>query len=157
VFKKEPHLEELAARAQAALDAAQSLKQASTQLRKQHRSPAYEDLVSALGTFALERSSEIHVLRDFAAWMYARDPFAPSILYSYRVWGDTRRGDRWYVEVAAESPAGETQRRFGALPKRLWGFLDRSVCTRSQGLRRNCLRTCSLPKTSGTFRSIRSS
>ena len=123
VFKKEPDLNELADRTLAGLDAAQALKRASTELRERHQSHAYEDLVRALRDLAGTHSEQIRVLRDYVAWLYGRDPLAPAILYSYRVWGDTRRGDRSHVQVAADSPAAETQATLLRLGETALGLL----------------------------------
>ena len=93
VFKKETDIDELRERTERVLEAVQSLKQASAKLKNE--SPeSYEDLLSALRGFAEHRVDEIELLYDYVRWLEARDILAPTILYAYRVWGDTRMGDR---------------------------------------------------------------
>ena len=101
VFKKETDIDELRERTERVLEAVQSLKQASAKLKNE--SPeSYEDLLSALRGFAEHRVDEIELLYDYVRWLEARDILAPTILYAYRVWGDTRMGDRW-VEIDTET------------------------------------------------------
>jgi hypothetical protein len=47
-----------------------------------------------LRRFAEEHATEISTLRDYVLWLATRDVLAPKILFTYRVWGSTRMGDR---------------------------------------------------------------
>jgi hypothetical protein len=104
VFKKEPNLDELRQQIEKALGAAQTLKKAAEAL-KESRPETYEDLLAILRGFADKHSNEIDVLREYVRWLSTRDVLAPKILFTYRVWGSTRIGDR-AVEVDA-TPLGE--------------------------------------------------
>jgi len=87
------------------------LKKASVKLRGR-RPGSYENLLSTLREFAEQHVREIESLYDYLRWLEARDPMAPRILFTYRVWGPTRMSDRW-VEIAPDSPtmpAGELAR-----------------------------------------------
>jgi Putative DNA-binding domain len=51
-------------------------------------------LVGILRRFADEHSKEINTLHEYVRWLSARDVLAPTILFTYRVGGSTRMGDR---------------------------------------------------------------
>jgi hypothetical protein len=104
VFKKEPNLDELRQQTEKALGAAQTLKKAAEAL-KESRPEAYQDLLAVLRGFADKHSNEIDVLHEYVRWLSTRDVLAPKILFTYRVWGSTRMGDR-SVDVDA-TPLGE--------------------------------------------------
>src|SRR5947209_17745602 len=93
-FKKERDIGELGAQTQRALESAQLLKQASGELRNQ-RPEFYHDLLSSLRVFAEYHESEIGSLYEYVRWLETRDIIAPSILFTFRVWGSTRMSDRW--------------------------------------------------------------
>jgi hypothetical protein len=40
-------------------------------------------------------TAEIQTICQYVLWLNARDRLAPSILFTYRVWGTIKRGDRW--------------------------------------------------------------
>ncbi len=94
VFRKEHDLQELRERTSRALDAAQQLKKASDLLGRGERPETYGELLQILRRFAEEQAAEITTLRDYVLWLAARDVLAPKILFTYRVWGSTRMGDR---------------------------------------------------------------
>ena len=106
VFKKEEQVEELGARSDNALSAAQSLKEAATKL-KDNRPESYPELIASLRQFAEEHAAAIDQLRKYVLWLNSRDIRAPKILYTYRVWGSTRMGDRW-VDLDAKKFEEET-------------------------------------------------
>lgn len=84
---------ELGDRTEVTLQAAQVLQRAAAKLR--NNSPeSYEELLLSLRKFADTHSSEIGTLLAYVAWLGARDTRAPRILFTYRVWGSTRRADR---------------------------------------------------------------
>lgn len=94
VYKKEANLEELQARVKQVLQSLQSLKEASRKLEPSGIK-TYGDLVTQLARFVDGHHSPINELYEFVVWLHGKDPLAPSILFSYRVWGSTRRSDRW--------------------------------------------------------------
>ena len=105
VFTKEDDIAQLSDRTERALAAAQTLKEGSAAL-KRNRPRAYKELLSSLTTFADAHETEINILLEFVRWLHSRHPAAPGALFSYRVWGSTRRGDR-LVNVDADQLANE--------------------------------------------------
>ena len=103
-IQKEHHLPELLTWTQKALDAAQRLKQDSIKLRADIPR-SYGDLISRLSGFVQSHVVEIDILHSYVKWLSARDPLAPCILFTYRVWGSTRlfvrRPVQGYVSPAA--------------------------------------------------------
>jgi hypothetical protein len=93
VFKKEPDIEELKKQTTRALEAAQKLKEASKPLTRK-RAETYAELLETLRRFAEGHAAEIDALHQYVFWLNSRDPVAPVILFTYRVWGSTRMGDR---------------------------------------------------------------
>lgn len=94
VFKRETDVRELGARTHVALESAQLLKQASVGLRNQIPE-SYVDLLSTLRAFAECHDAEILSLYEYVRWLETRDILAPSILFTFRIWGSTRMSDRW--------------------------------------------------------------
>jgi hypothetical protein len=94
VFRKEADIDELQVQTRRALEAVQRLKQASVRLRD--RLPeSYGTLVSRFREFSDHHDDDIRVLYEYVRWLEMRDIMAPSILFTYRVWGSTRLSDRW--------------------------------------------------------------
>ena len=58
--------------------------------------------------FADSHAAEIDVLRDYVIWLQSKDRLAPSTLFTYRVWGSTRAGDRM---IETEADTFETESR----------------------------------------------
>ena len=94
VFKKEPNVEELRARTKDALTAAQKLKEDS-KLLATSPSDSYDKLVVILADFLQAHAGQIECLFEYVLWLRDRNPLAPAVLYTYRVWGSTRRAERW--------------------------------------------------------------
>lgn len=116
VFKKETDIPGLRERTLRALDALQVLKEASAVLKKSKGAGSYTELLSTLRRFAEEHAREIEVLYDYVMWLSSRDSLAPAILFTYRVWGSTRRGDRWpAIDSNAEAPDSDAIRHFSAV------------------------------------------
>ncbi len=93
VFKKEPDLDGLRERTKSALDAAQVLKQTSSLLKS--KSPkSYSDLIRVVREFAETHIQEIEALYQYVRWLHVRDILAPSILFTFRVWGASSLSDR---------------------------------------------------------------
>ena len=124
INRREPDIPQFTERANAALKASQALKEASLALKKLDVE-SFAELVEAFQRFARQQLAHITVLHDFARWLYLRDRLAPSILFTYKVWGSSRRGDRSLsVALEAESPEEETAEAMQALTQTAWGFVS---------------------------------
>jgi hypothetical protein len=93
ITQKEPDVDELLAHTVEALKAAQTLKKASEKLHN-NEIESYEDLLRVLRGFADKEATAIKVLAEYVAWLEKRDEMATRILFTYRVWGSTRMGNR---------------------------------------------------------------
>ncbi|HKY28645.1 MAG TPA: ATP-binding protein [Pyrinomonadaceae bacterium] len=93
IFEKETDVDELFTRTKNTLESAQTLKDAASKL-KSKEPESYEGLLVTLKDFAEQHRVEIDSLHDYVGWLMKRDMMAPRILFTYRVWGSTRRGDR---------------------------------------------------------------
>lgn len=103
VFKKETEIGDLKAETERALKAAQILKTASAKLEN-IRPSSYGEILSTLRGFAEKHRREIESMYAYVRWLEIRDPMAPKILFTYRVWGSTRMSDRW-IKLPLESPS----------------------------------------------------
>jgi len=111
VFKKEPDIEELKKQTTQALEAVQKLKQAS-ELLSRKRAEKYSELLEMLRQFAEAHEQEINTLYQYVLWLNSRDPLAPTILFTYRVWGSTRMGDRIFkFDQSQSEPETDTIKR----------------------------------------------
>jgi Putative DNA-binding domain len=93
VFTQEQNRRELQDRTNTALHSADRLYEDAKKLRE-NKPESYEKLIVSLKDFADARSSEIDALLDYVNWLDTRDPRAPRILFTYRIWGSTRMADR---------------------------------------------------------------
>jgi hypothetical protein len=110
VTRKERNVEELRHETSLALEAAQKLKKLS-ELLKAKNPETHADLLKILRQFAEDCAAEIDTIYQFILWLAARDLLAPTILYTYRVWGSTRRGDRdFQLDLNETKPKPETVR-----------------------------------------------
>ncbi len=94
VFKKEDQIDELQRRTEQVLESAQRLKDDSERLSTKNPPNKYEKLICALKEFCESHSNDINDLYNYVTWLNDRNVLAPSILFTYRVWGTTRRSDR---------------------------------------------------------------
>jgi len=94
VFYKETDLKNLKNRTKKALESFQKIKEDSIKLRDSLKPKLYSQLIESMKNFCIEHETEIQVLLDYVKWLDEKDPRAPSILFTYRVWGSTRMGDR---------------------------------------------------------------
>lgn len=76
-----------------ALKAAQTLKTDSENLKKKEPD-SYEALLVSLREFADHHRAEVDALHRYVSSLEKRDPMAPCMLFTYRVWGSTRMADR---------------------------------------------------------------
>ena len=93
IFEKERDVDELLAKSEEALKAAQVLKNTSAKLKGQEPE-SYEKLLLSLSSFAEQHRKQIDVLHRYVTWLAKQHPMAPRILFTYRVWGSTRMADR---------------------------------------------------------------
>ena len=97
IFLKERNIVELKAKTQQVLQSAQKLKEEATTLRKSLIPKEYSDIINGLKKFCITYEPEIQNYLDYVDWLASKDPMAVIIIYNYRVWGSTRRGDRRIV------------------------------------------------------------
>lgn len=93
VFEKERNVDELKTRTTYALEAAQSLKEASVLLRK-HHPETYPKLILELKDYTIRHEKDIDILHEYVKWLFSKDVLAPAILFTYEVWGSTRLSDK---------------------------------------------------------------
>ena len=62
-------------------------------------------------SFIEDHKAEVNTLAEYVAWLEKRDPMAPRILFTYRVWGSTRMSDREMTldETSEDASAEELQ------------------------------------------------
>ena len=97
IFKKETEIEELSRKTKNTLRYVQKLKEDSFLLKEKHYSESYPDLVKRIKEFTESHKEEIHTLYDYVVWLNKKDVLAPSMLFTYRVWGSTRLSDRTVI------------------------------------------------------------
>lgn len=102
IFKKETNVEEIMNRTQVTLKSGQKLKEALLSLKKNFSPKSYEELISKIKEFAESHVKEVDDLLDYVIWLNKKDVLAPSILYTYRVWGSTRLSDR-YIPITVST------------------------------------------------------
>lgn len=108
VSTKETDHERLEEQVKRALKAAEALKKDSELLRSKEPK-TFDDLRQILFQFADSHAAEIEILHQFVFWLASRDRLAPTILWTYRVWGSTKRADRNIGFNASEAqPSRET-------------------------------------------------
>jgi hypothetical protein len=113
IFNKENEIDSFRVRSESALEVAERLKAHATAL-KGLRPESYGALLTVLRAFAKTHQSDIEIIHDYLVWLRRRDPMAPSILFTYRVWGSTRRGDR-SLDLRGDNPQDENQETIHAL------------------------------------------
>ncbi|UZE92408.1 MAG: ATP-binding protein [Methanosarcinales archaeon] len=102
IFKKETEIEELLKRTESILNSVQKLKEDSSLLKEKYYPESYLDIIKKIKEFTESHKSEIRTLYDYVVWLHKKDVLAPSILFTYRVWGSTRLGDR-AVKITANT------------------------------------------------------
>jgi hypothetical protein len=93
VFSKESDIAMLWNDTKLAFLAAQTLLRSSEKLERR-RFSSYDALVDALSEFLVLHEREIQALLTYAERLAAKHELAPAILFSYSVWGSSRRADR---------------------------------------------------------------
>jgi Putative DNA-binding domain len=72
---------------------AQNLVRSAERLGRE-QAPTYEHIIRELIDFLRRHSREIEAFVTFAHYLSSKNELAPAILFSYAVWGSTKRGDR---------------------------------------------------------------
>ena len=93
VFAREPKVPELWNDTKLTFPAAQKLVRSAERLCRKP-APAYEHIIQELGEFLQRHKAEIEALLTYANRLSTKHELAPAILFSYAVWGSTKRGDR---------------------------------------------------------------
>lgn len=93
IFRNETDADELLKITKEALEAAQTLKVESENL-KNNEPESYEALLVSLKEFANRHNAEIEALHKYVMLLQNRHPMAPRMLFTYRIWGSTRMADR---------------------------------------------------------------
>ncbi len=124
IFEKETDVDELLAKTERALKAAQALKEASAKL-KVREPESYRGLLVTLKDFAEQHDAEIDSLHGFVGWLKDQDVMAPRILFTYRVWGSSRMSDR-HMNVEGEESAKADMGKLHVLTEMVLGLRNRS-------------------------------
>ncbi|MGB7328657.1 MAG: RNA-binding domain-containing protein [Rubripirellula sp.] len=93
------------------LECAQTLKNAS--LEMQRLAPTindYRSLVSILSALVQEHMDQLASIEAYIIWLREKSPYAPAMLFTYEVWGSTRRGDRQVALLEDIPEEGDTDR-----------------------------------------------
>jgi hypothetical protein len=126
VTKKEKRIEELRERTVAVLDAVQAMKKAVDTLRNKNHPESYQELLETLSAFATDHTRQIELLREYVLWLEARNELAPTILYTYRVWGSTKMSDRWITVEAGDAITNDLKKLSA---ETVLGLRLRGLCT----------------------------
>ncbi len=127
IFEREKDVDQLYELTVEALAAAQRLMRASEKL-KTREPESYKDLLVSLREFAEKHLKEITRLHNYAVALEKRDPMAPRILFTYRVWGSTRMGDR-DLSITDYSPEKLSQSMLQPLTEIVLGLRSRGSLT----------------------------
>jgi Putative DNA-binding domain len=93
VFAREPHVPEFWNETKQLFLVAQKLVRSAERLCRRP-APNYEHIIRELAEFLRRHGSEIESFLTYADHLSAKHKLAPAILFSYAVWGSTKRGDR---------------------------------------------------------------
>lgn len=106
VFCKEHDLELLRQRSQDALSSAETFKNVADNLLAS-RPESQVSILQELRQFVETHQHDIQKILGYLVWLRRRNPLAPSMMFTYRIWGTTRRGDR-RVPVIADDVQDES-------------------------------------------------
>ncbi|HVF58655.1 MAG TPA: ATP-binding protein [Thermoanaerobaculia bacterium] len=93
VFAREPNVPEFWNGTKQLFPIAQRLVRSAERLCRRP-APNYEHIIQELAAFLRSHASEIESFLAYADHLSAKHKLAPAILFSYAVWGSTKRGDR---------------------------------------------------------------
>ncbi|WOF16027.1 hypothetical protein F1737_04565 [Methanoplanus sp. FWC-SCC4] len=94
IYQKEDDIDELESRTEQALKYLQKIKEDIEKLKNKSVAKNYSELINEIKNFSDEHKKEIEALLDYILWLKEKDIIAPSILFSYKVWGSTNRANR---------------------------------------------------------------
>jgi Putative DNA-binding domain len=126
VTKKEKQLEDLRERTAALLQAVQSIKKAVDALKNRTFPESYHELLETISEVVTDHTKQIELLREYVLWLEARHQLAPTILYTYRIWGSTRMSDRWMTIEAGDAITEDVKK---LLAETVLGLRLRGLCT----------------------------
>lgn len=128
VFAREPNVPEFWNETKLIFPAAQKLVRSAEKLSRKP-APTYDHIIQELGDFLRRHRSEIEAFLTYANYLSTKHELAPAILFSYAVWGSTKRGDRTLdrsnakgitrLRLAGELALG-IQHRIGPTLFRVW-------------------------------------
>ena len=103
-------LHDLESRTLAALEAAETFKDKTKQFKYNEKDyGSYRQLLAELQMLAEVLRPSVEKLTDYARWLHSQDVKGPGILFSYRVWGTTRRGERHFELQSNSAPEEPTE------------------------------------------------
>ena len=127
INRNEQDTRELRERTEPAMAAAQELRNRARALRA-FEPGSYEDLAGKLKQYAESCRSQIALLHDYVVWLDSKSVLAPEILFTYKVWGSTRMGDRTIdVNFAVSTPKEESTDTILRLTEIVLGLSDNSL------------------------------
>jgi len=101
IAKRETDVDELLEKSELALNSAQVLKEESAKLRDNPPIEENKDiksqiknLIKTIKNLLVENKDNLSVLLEFTEYLYTKDKLAPSILFTYKIWGSTRLSER---------------------------------------------------------------
>src|SRR5581483_654628 len=109
VFKREKDADELREATERVLTYVDTLKRDAKKLTN-YRPDSFGQLLASLRDFADSHAAEAEALNTYVLFLQARDPMAPRILFTYRVWGSTRMSDRSMDDLKNEMPEEPTKK-----------------------------------------------
>ena len=124
--KKENNIEGLRTRTAAVLEGVQTMKKDFDAMKKSDPPESYPGLLTSLREFATSHAAEIGRLYEYVVWLERRHELAPTILYTYRIWGSTRASDRW-IEIDEKDAI--TSELTKMLAETVLGLRLRNLCT----------------------------
>ncbi|XZE32744.1 ATP-binding protein [Pirellulaceae bacterium SH501] len=122
-------LENLRSRTVEALEAAEVLKETTKKLKNQEKQ--YEDytqMLTELQNVAEAVATHVETLVDYAEWLHIQDRKGPGILFTYRVWGSTRRSER-HLDLQCDSLNEEPEESIQVLALAVVGLWSNKLLT----------------------------
>lgn len=94
VYTQETDFEDLKSKTESTLHSLQKLKEDAVDLDQSFLPNDYNELISRIKTFTDEHETEINTLYEYVLFLKNKDVLAPTMLFSFDVWGSTRLSDR---------------------------------------------------------------
>jgi hypothetical protein len=103
VSKKEMDVQELKESTEKTYWSAKVLKDDSRKLKSVFVVSSYSELIDILNRFVADHEEGITALYDYVEKLRRKDVLAPSILFTYRVWGTTRQLERTVLDKSGHT------------------------------------------------------